>query len=364
MKLAQVQITNFRNISTACLDLSPSLSVIRGHNGSGKSSLLEAIYYLGFGRSFRTSKHESVIKDDQSSFSVFARCNTETDQHIKVGLSRSRINEVTCNINGEHSNRLADLVSLVPVQLFTPQSTDLLVGTPSERRRFIDWGLFHVEHSFRLHARSYLSLLKQRNALLKQGQDITKPEHTFWSEQLISAAEVIDACRRQYIENILPYFKSIMAQFLPEFSVEIAYHRGWEKQLTFMEALAKKRDYDYKVGYTSVGPHKADLRLKVNNVSAQEMLSRGQLRMTVAALQLAQTQLFADQTQRQSIFLLDDIGAELDSIRREKFLTRLLETNTQVVVTAIVDEQIDFVENYNDKKMFHVEHGIVKEESN
>ncbi|MCW8108866.1 DNA replication/repair protein RecF [Alteromonas ponticola] len=364
MKLAQVQITNFRNISSACLDLSPSLSVIRGQNGSGKSSLIEAIYYLGYGRSFRTSRHESVIRESVGAFSVFAKCNDDTGNLSRVGLQRTRKHEVTCSINGEHSKKLSDLVSMVPVQLFTPQSTDLLVGTPSERRRFIDWGLFHVEHSFREHAKIYLSLLKQRNAILKQGSDLSTAEHSFWSDKLIEAAELIDLSRQRYIQEVFPFFKAIMEQFLPEFSVEIAYYRGWEKQLSFEEALAKKREYDYKVGYTSVGPHKADLKLKVNNFAAQEMLSRGQLRMTVAALQLAQTQLFTAQSQRQSIFLLDDIGAELDNIRREKFLTRLLDTDTQVVVTAIVDEKIDFVENYNDKKMFHVEHGIVKEESN
>ncbi len=364
MKLAQVQISNFRNISSAKLDLSPSLSVIRGKNGSGKSSLLEALYYLGYGRSFRTNKHESVIKDDEPRFSVFAKCNVNADSHIRVGLERTRNNEATCSINGEHSKRLADLVSLVPLQLFTPQSTDLLVGTPSERRRFIDWGLFHVEQSYQQQTKIYSSLLKQRNALLKQGSDLTRPEYTFWSEKLNDAAEIIDALRKGYIDALYPYFKSIMEQFLPEFSVEIAYYRGWEKQLSFKEALVKKAEYDAKVGYTSVGPHKGDLKLKVNNTFAQEMLSRGQLRMTVAALQLAQTQLFAAQSGRQSIFLLDDIGAELDSIRREKFLTSLLNTDTQVIVTAIVDEQIDFVENYNDKKMFHVEHGVVKEENN
>ncbi|MCW8093436.1 DNA replication/repair protein RecF [Alteromonas sp. ASW11-130] len=364
MKLAQVQISNFRNISSACLNLSPSLSVIRGQNGSGKSSLLEAIYYLGYGRSFRTNKHESVIKEEQSSFSVFAKCDIDNSSPIKVGIQRTRTNEVTCNVNGEHSKKLSDLVSLVPVQLFTPQSTDLLVGSPSDRRRFIDWGVFHVEQSFQAQSRTYQLLLKQRNAIIKKGDDLTRPEHSFWTEKLKESAEFISLKRQQYIQALIPYFKSIMEQFLPEFCVEIAYYRGWDKHHSFEEALQRKRDYDYRVGYTSVGPHKADLKIKVNSVSAQEMLSRGQLRMTVAALQLAQTKLFNAQSQRQSIFLLDDIGAELDSIRREKFLTSLLETNTQVVVTAIVGEMIDFVKNYNDKRMFHVEHGIVKEESN
>ena len=362
MKLDKVQLTHFRNISSATLLPSRSLTVITGKNGSGKSSLLEAIFYLGFGRSFRTTKHRSVIQHEQQAFSIFAQGTNDDQAIFKVGMERRSTDQFTCSINGEHSHRLADLVSLIPVQLFTPQSTDLVIGSPAERRKFMDWGLFHVEQSFHgLHA-TYTKLLKQRNALLKQQAPLKAPQHNYWQEQLVVVGEKLDMQRQRYIEALKPVFKAISDEFLPEFSVEISYYKGWEKEASLAEALDKKYEYDFRVGHTSSGPHKADVRFKVNGINAQEILSRGQLRMAVAALQLAQTALFSKQTNRKSIFLLDDVGAELDIDKRERFIDGLLTMDTQIFVTAIESQQLEFVDKYNDKKMFHVEHGHVTEE--
>ena len=158
------------------------------------------------------------------------------------------------------------------------------------------------------------------------------------------------------------FFKQYAQEFLPNFDVELSYYKGWEKDVGLSESLVKKREYDGKIGHTSSGPHKADLRLKVNGVNAQELLSRGQLRMAVAALQMSQTKLFNKATQRKSIFLLDDVGAELDADKREQFIDGLLKMDTQVFVTAIESTQLAFIQKYNEKKMFHVEHGSVKEE--
>lgn len=362
MKLETIQLSHFRNISSAELRPSQSLSVITGKNGSGKSSLLEAIFYLGFGRSFRTSKHRSVIQHNEDAFSVFAKGTDEDDRPFKIGIERKDTDQFTCAINGKHSHRLADLVSLIPVQLFTPQSTDLVIGSPSERRRFIDWGLFHVEQSFHSLFATYSKLLKQRNALLKQQVSLTSSESRYWQEQLVVTGEKLNLMRKDYMEALKPLFKVISSEFLPEFSLEISYYKGWEKDASLSEALEKKYEYDSRVGHTSSGPHKADIRFKVNGINAQEILSRGQLRMAVAALQLSQTALFSKQTNRKSIFLLDDVGAELDIDKRERFIDGLLGMDTQIFVSAIESEQLEFVDKYNDKKMFHVEHGRVSEE--
>lgn len=363
MKLEKFQLTNFRNFTSASLTPSPELSVITGRNGSGKSSLIEAIHYLGFGRSFRTSKHHSVIKHEQEKFSIFAQCNIdESETSTKIGLERGKGDNFVCSINGEHSNRLSSLVSQVPVQLFTPQSTDLVIGTPGERRRFCDWGLFHVEHSYQQLSKQYSKLLHHRNALLKQ-PDKTKPtDFVYWDQQLCLIGDKITHFRENYISQLKPVFESVCSQFLPEFSVEISYYKGWDKDSTFEQALIKKGEYDRKIGHTSAGPHKADLRFKVNALQAQEILSRGQLRMAVAALQLSQTKLFRTLTHRHSIFLLDDVGAELDIDKRERFIDGLLEAEAQVFVTAIEKSQLSFIEKYKEKKMFHVEHGHVNEE--
>ncbi|MDC8829157.1 DNA replication/repair protein RecF [Alteromonas gilva] len=363
MILDKVQLTQFRNFDSVQLLPSPTLSIITGKNGSGKSSLLEALHYLGYGRSFRTSKHQSVVQHNCDAFTIFANCISEGDKQYKIGLSRGHGEQFKCSVNGEHFKRLTDLVSLLPIQLFTPQSTDLVIGSPSERRRFCDWGLFHVEQSYADLIKQFTKVLRHRNALLKDyNRDSREFDAGYWDQQFIVLSERIDALRLEYVNKLIPIFKETCLQFLPEFLVEISYYRGWDKDTELSEVLRRKHSYDQKVGYTSAGPHKADLRFKVDKNQAQEVLSRGQLRMAVAALQLAQTKLFTLETNRHSIFLLDDIGAELDADKRERFIDGLIETQTQVFVTAIEQEQLEFVNKYKDKKMFHVEHGSVNEE--
>jgi DNA replication and repair protein RecF len=362
MKLDQVQIANFRNLSSISFSPSPSLTIIQGVNGSGKSSLIEALYYLGFGRSFRTNKHSAVIQHDKNEFSVFASCHNENGDTQKIGFQRTRGDQFTCSIDGEHSKKLSDLVSLVPIQLFTPQSTDLIIGSPSERRRFCDWGLFHVKHEFQSVANQYAKFLKHRNALLKQQANLSAPDNQYWESQFALLGEKLTEIREEYLLSLTPIFEKYAKEFLPTFEVKLSYYKGWEKDASLSESLVKKKEYDGKIGHTSSGPHKADVKLKVNGVNAQELLSRGQLRMAVAALQMSQTELFNTTTNRKSIFLLDDVGAELDADKREQFIDGLLRMDTQVFVTAIESTQLEFIQKYNEKKMFHVEHGSVKEE--
>jgi DNA replication and repair protein RecF len=365
MKLDQVQIQHFRNIESAALNPSSEINFIFGHNGSGKSSLLEAIHYLGFARSFRTSKHKNVIQYEAETFNVFARISEEMSS-FKVGISRSKTDEVTVSIDGNKSSRSTELVSKIPVQIFTPQSSDLIIGSPSMRRKFLDWGLFHVEQRFVFISNSYSRALKQKNAILRQSTfnqaNGAFNQSEFWDGELISHGNTLDKYRNAYVECLAPYLNANLGQFLPEFSFEITYHRGWEKDCSFADAISRKAEKDTKNGFLSVGPHKADLKVKVKGHDASEVLSRGQLRMLVAALQLAQTQYLMACTKKSCVFLLDDVGAELDISKREVFIDSLLKSNAQLFVTAIESSQVDFHKKYNDKKMFHVEHGQVREE--
>lgn len=366
MKLDTVQIQHFRNLQNVVLYPSERINFIFGQNGSGKSSFLEALHYLGFGRSFRTLKHKNVVQYETQNFSVF--CTSKTDDHtLKLGMSRGLDDSFVVSVNGEKSNRMSELVSHIPVQIFTPQSSDLILGSPSLRRKFLDWGLFHVEHSFAQCSQSYSKLLKHKNALLKKSQSMTNDVLTsqlhFWDVQLVKEGETLTQLRKDFLETITGHINANLKHFLPEFCVEISYHRGWEKDCTLAESIQRKHERDRQIGFQSVGPHKADLKLRTNGVDVAEALSRGQLRMLVAALQLAQIQHLSSVTSKSCIFLLDDIGAELDEGKRELFIDKLLESNTQLFVTAIERSQLQFINKYNDKKMFHVEHGHMREES-
>jgi DNA replication and repair protein RecF len=361
MKLDKVQISHFRNINDLSLTAHESLNVFLGANGSGKSSILEALHYLGFARSFRTHKHKSVISHDQPGFTVFCSALIEDGIQQKFGISRLSNDSCIVNINGHKSSRATDLASYLPIQIFTPQSSDLLLGAPKLRRRYLDWLLFHVEQSFNLDFQVYSKCLKHLNALYKSYQP--KQGLGYWSDILCEKGESISSKRTNLLnDHLIQLINANLKEFLPEFSFEISYYRGWEKGYSLMDAVLKNRQRDQKNGFLSVGPHKADLRIKTQGVNAHEVLSRGQLRMLVAGMQLAQTQYLHAQTDKTSIFLLDDVGAELDEEKRKVFISRLNTSDTQLFVTAIDIKQLEFLENYNDKKVFHVEHGQVREE--
>lgn len=361
MKLDKVQIKHFRNISEMAIIANENLNVFLGENGSGKSSILEALHYLGFARSFRTQKHKNVIKHGEHEFTVFCSAYLDATSQQKFGISRSISDNCVVNIDGLKSKRATDLASHLPIQIFTPQSSDLLLGAPKLRRRYLDWLLFHVEHSFNLDFQVYTKSLKHLNALYKSVYSAQDLE--YWTQLLSDKGDTISNSREGLLKgSLIELINANLKEFLPEFCFEISYYRGWEKDCSLAESILKNRQKDQKNGYLSVGPHKADLRIKTQGMLAHEVLSRGQLRMLVAAMQLAQTQHLHAQTSKTSIFLLDDVGAELDEEKRKVFISRLNTSDTQLFVTAIDIKQLEFLENYNDKKVFHVEHGQVREE--
>lgn len=361
MKLDKVQIKHFRNIDDLSLVAHERLNVFLGENGSGKSSILEALHYLGYARSFRTHKHKNVISYQKKGFTVFCSAVVERGEQQKFGISRLMNDSCIVNINGIKSKRATDLVSNLPIQIFTPQSSDLLLGAPKLRRRYLDWVLFHVEQSFNLDSQVFNKSLKHLNSLYKSNQ--LDQSISYWKDLLCEKGKLITSNRESLLnDHLIELINVNLKEFLPEFSFEISYYRGWEKGLTLAESIEKNRQRDQKYGFLSVGPHKADLRIRTQSINAHEILSRGQLRMLVAAMQLAQTQYLHQRTSRSSIFLLDDVGAELDEEKRKVFISRLNTVETQLFVTAIDIKQLDFLENYNDKKVFHVEHGQVKEE--
>ncbi|WP_026376036.1 DNA replication/repair protein RecF [Aestuariibacter salexigens] len=369
MKLHSLQISDFRNLSNIDINLDPSLNVFVGVNGSGKSSLLEAIHYLGYGRSFRSSKHHSVIQHGKSKFVVHAKMeDVINNKMFSTGLSRSDKDDVTVSINGYKDMRLADLVSLIPIQIFTPQSSDVVIGAPGLRRKFLDWVVFHVEHSFNEQVGYFNKALKQRNALLKGIQrsgnlaESDRQQIDYWTQAITTYGNALDEARRACFDRLKPYFLRNFERFITEFSVEISYHRGWQEGSDLYDELQGRMHTDLKYGYTSIGPQKCDLLIKADGMPAAEILSRGQLRMLVAALQLSQSEFLSNSSRKQTLFLLDDISAELDESKRETFVDMLLACGSQLMLTAIDNDQLAFLRKHKNKKMFHVEHGQVNEE--
>lgn len=364
MYITKVRLENFRNFST--VDFSPheNLNVIYGDNGAGKSSLLEAIHVLGFGRSFRTSRPDTFINDKEIRAAGFCQFTINNDS-FKLGFTRSKAEGYLFSVDGQKTKKIADIVRLLPVQIFTPQSSELILGAPLGRRRYLDWLLFHVEQQFQSLSGRYTNCLSQRNALLKQfdySQAKAFKKQDVWLKQLAELGESISSLRETYVSRLNSEISALYSKFSPELDVVLRYTNGWEKGISLEESLSKKVDRDIFRGSTSSGPHKADLQFIVDDKNAAEFMSRGQLRLLVSLLLLAEVKVLKELTGKQSIFLVDDITAELDAATREKFITTVLEQNTQVFVTTIEKNQMSFIQTYNKKKVFHVKHNHVIEE--
>ncbi|MGF1726498.1 DNA replication/repair protein RecF [Photobacterium nomapromontoriensis] len=356
MALTRLIVKDFRNIEACDLTLSAGFNFLVGANGSGKTSVLEAIHFLGHGRSFRSHLTGRVIRHDQSELFVHGRLQLPSSSELPVGINKKRDGSTELKIAGEGSQKLAQLAQVLPLQLITPEGFDLLIGGPKYRRSFIDWGVFHVEPQF-FHAWSRVKrLTKQRNALLKTARSYR--ELSYWDQELATLAEAISGWRSDYLEAVKRKAAEICRGFLPEYEIQLGYYRGWEKETPYAELLSRNFERDSQLGYTASGPHKADLRVKIAGTPAEDVLSRGQLKLMVCALRLAQGIHLTEVTGKQCIYLIDDFASELDSHRRGLLAQRLKETNAQVFISAISIDQIAEMQDENGK-MFHVEHGKI-----
>jgi DNA replication and repair protein RecF len=364
MHITQLRLTHFRNFTEATVNPSSSFNLLHGLNGAGKSSLLEAIHLLGYGRSFRTTKPNAIIETNHDTATSFCRYKTVTADRV-LGVSRNKVDGFSFNIDSEKTKRISDVAKILPIQIFTPQSSDLILGPPMLRRRFIDWLVFHVEQSFSSSSKAYSGAVNQRNALLKQlynrGSSALS-EQDVWSPIIAKHGEIITQYRKSYLSALNSQLKALYREFKPDVEIELRYNQGWDSDYTLVDSLAAKSERDLLRGSTSSGPHKAEIQFLINGKPASEYLSRGQLRVLVSLLLIAEVRLLKEYTGKSCIFLVDDIAAELDVDTREFFLDTIVAEKAQVFVTAIEREQLSFAQKYNNKKVFHVEHNRVHEE--
>ncbi|MBG6240492.1 MAG: DNA replication/repair protein RecF [Candidatus Symbiopectobacterium sp. Dall1.0] len=355
MALTRLLIKDFRNIASADLALIPGFNFLVGENGSGKTSVLEAIYTLGHGRAFRSIQAARVIRHEQSEFILHGRLDG-MERERSIGLSKNRLGDSTVRIDGSDGHKVADLAQLLPIQLITPEGFTLLNGGPKYRRAFLDWGCFHHEPGFFAAWSNLKRLLRQRNAALRQVG--LYRQLRAWDQELIPLAERISAWRADYTTAITADITATCEQFLPEFSLSFSFQRGWDKESDYAELLERQFERDRQLGYTALGPHKADFRIRAGGVAVEDMLSRGQLKLLMCALRLAQGEFLTRHSGAKCIYLIDDFASELDSTRRRLLAERLKATEAQVFVSAISAEQID--DMIGEKgKMFRVEQGKI-----
>ncbi len=362
MFLKSLRFKGFRNLESSNIDLNKRLNVFHGKNGAGKSSILEAIALLSSGRSFRTSKLDLIPNDKEAELLLFGLI----DEDWRVGISYNRVSkQKTIKLNGEKVKALSSLSKLYPTQVLSPESYHLVDSGPSERRKYLDWLLFHVEHNYHDYWKTYHSVLKQRNALLRSSHSLNKSnELSVWNSQLIEAANLITTARNSLMSELKETFEQITPLLGNSAcdGVKLSYYEGYKG--CFADRLEENHQKDLESGFTRAGPHKADLRIKVEGHLAKDFLSRGQKKVLINALYLAQTAILKKRTNKDSLFVIDDFTAELDLENQQALLQMLMQqNNVQIILSCLHLESLNWLKKgYNTAHMFHVEHGTVNPE--
>jgi DNA replication and repair protein RecF len=373
MAILTLTPNHFRNLHADEITFHSHLNFIIGSNASGKTSLLEAIYYLSTGKSFRSRRIRNIVNRDVNAkeFILFGRLSSSYLQtpsidtallslpHNTVGIKKTVLSNTDIKLNGELIKSASKLAVISPVILIDPNSFELLTGAPKIRRKFLDWGVFHVEHSFSSLSNEYNNCLKQRNTLLRTVK-IDNLQLKVWDQKLSGLAEEIDTSRKSYTKLLRSNFKKIIPYFKIGDDLDIQYMKGWDKELTMQAALGNNKNKDMESKFTQYGPHRANLKVTIKGRLVEDVLSRGQQKLLVLALYLAQIQCLVDSANKRTVVLIDDISAELDYQNLQLIFDRLAILKTQVICTAldmtVVQKALPNNEVY---KMFHVEHGKI-----
>ncbi|MDE2306174.1 MAG: DNA replication/repair protein RecF [Gammaproteobacteria bacterium] len=329
MGLRRLQVTDFRCLPSADLSFDPRFTLISGANGSGKTSLLEAIYWLGRGRSFRTRKLSRLIRFGQQRCIVFGEVEGARGV-LPLGIEATT-EGVRARIGGRDAESVAELALHFPVQIIDPEVHKLIEEGPTGRRRFLDWGVFHVEPSYLANWQRYRQALAQRNAALKSRQPGSLVR--IWDADLARAGATIDEARKRYVDRLRDVAEQGVKRLLGG-SLEIQYRSGWAQDLTLDEALIRSIDLDTQRGATQVGPHRAELVVRTDGVLAREHVSRGQQKLLAAALLIAQLELLRAVHERPTL-LLDDPAAELDANRLSRLIEEVARVSPQLIVTTL-----------------------------
>lgn len=353
MRLEQLRLQGLRCIVDASVVLDPGINLFVGANGAGKTSLLEAAFLLSHARSFRSGAKEALLARGAMQLSVFADVRHADDRARRVGLGRSG-SRWQAKVDGVNV-AMGQLVSECAVVCFEPGSHALIAGAAEERRRFLDWGVFHVEHGFLSSWRRYQRALKQRNSLLRSGSPAVDELFAPWEAELSVAGAHIDSQRQAYLDLLLPKLQASAAGLLPELgALRLDYRRGWLEDQNLAEQLRSQRSRDLARGHTTAGAHRADWTIGFEHAPLREHLSRGQEKLTALACLMAQAELYAEHCGEWPVMCLDDLASELDQSHQAAVVAQLVAADAQVLLTGTeVPPALAGVPS----RMFHVEQG-------
>lgn len=354
MHLSTLEVGDFRAFEQAELGLGRGWNLLVGANGAGKTSLLEAAFLLGHGRSFRPGPREALVRHGADGFWLHGRIEAAGAAH-RVGLARNGAS-LEARLDGQGTG-LGEMVQVVAVLYFGPGSQELVSGGGEARRRFLDWGVFHVEQRFLEHWRRYRRALKQRNALLRSGRHGGGLE--VWDHELGEAAEPLTRARELWLQEWMPWVVHHAAELVPELGApEIRFLAGYDRDAGLGAGLAVRHEQDRMRGHTGIGPHRADWQISFGGNLKREHLSRGQEKLVALACLLAQARLFGERRGEWPILCLDDAAAEIDRAHRARVFELIRACPAQVLASA-TEREAGGGSGCDPDVVFHVEHGRV-----
>jgi len=349
MSLTEIHIHHLRNLSAVRLTLHPHINVFYGANGSGKTSLLEAIYLLSTGHSFRTREISPLVSDGQPSLTVFARSMAEGSISIQKSISGPTL----VKLNNEPCYSSSELARFLPCQVFYQDIFQIIDAGPSVRRSLLDWGLFHVKQSYHLLWKDYRRVLKQRNALLRQKAN--QQQCAPWDTMLVSLANELDSMRTAYFSSWIQSFQAILPK-LTDIPCSVQYYKGWDRKGSgkdLLTILNEQFTLDTQRQYTMYGPHHADILFESTLLKAKQTLSRGQQKIILIALKLAQSQLLI----KPCTYLFDDMTAELDIHHLGRLMDYISQIKGQFFLTTIDPDQLQLCADPAGLAVFALERG-------
>jgi DNA replication and repair protein RecF len=356
--LQRLSAVNVRNLNPVSLEFGPGQNIIFGRNASGKTSLLEAVHILGLAKSFRARHLRQVIQHGAPGMRIHAEIRPGQRPAVALAVEHKDAH-TSLHANGVPLTRTSELAQVAPVLLINTDSHHIIVGGPVQRRRMLDWGVFHVEHPHAALLSRYQNTLRQRNLCLHNPRVSWVPAH-IWNDELAAAAVAIDQARMRYYAAWSPWITHYVSGLMRRDDIAVAYERGWPVDTDYREVLIQSAAVDRQLGYTRHGPHRATLGITVDGLPAEQCISRGQQKLLVFALAFAQAAALNSARGDRSIVLIDDLAAELDAEHRGLTLHMLAELGGQSLLTVTEPEMLK-TDGVPGPRMFHVEHGNVAE---
>jgi len=359
MYIKKLELNNFRILENISLDLNDNVNIIIGKNGSGKTSILEAISTLALSKSFRTNNLSNLILSNRNDFIIKINlCNDiNADNTLKIGMKRDVESKKILRINKKNA-KTSNVAKELPFFILYSDYLINLVNNRQERLSLLNWGLFHVEHSFSGLWKQLQVVLKNRNLLLKNKASYNQVK--VWDLGFIKISEEISEISKSYFLELKKHFVYYMDIFFPDIYINLDYYQGWDNNTVFLDVLKKNYLIDYKLGYSSQGSHRTDLVLTYQNKNIKDILSKGQQKMVSLALCLASLRVLKDKYNKSYIILVDDLAAELDDYNLDGAYKELLKFNSQIIITSIKEDSIiKFFKKTENKHIFYIKDGYL-----